>query len=254
MAPPFRDVAEFEKLLRANIVKAAQDLYNSGVGFADFKNSRCNEKLWILTEQGGFQLRDSVTPAEGIRDIFRNGDQYAFECATATVIVLYKGVLDSIEESAFNGLFADMLLYDWHYDSDLHLMQEQGSDQALRGDVLYFANPDFDPSTPQWQGENVIKMGPDSYYGHGIGITSAEDIIRSLNHTRKPGSTRPAYLTNAFYHPDFEYLSQFAKGPLSPGSSRTNMQANAAVSAMRYGTDQKFGIQARIGQRRYMVT
>lgn len=39
-----------------------------------------------MTDEGGFLLRSGVTPASAIRDIFRNGRQYGFECATAIVI------------------------------------------------------------------------------------------------------------------------------------------------------------------------
>ncbi len=139
-----------------------------------------------------------------------NGYKYAFECSTAIVIVLYKAVLDSIEEHEFNRLFADLLLYDWHYDDDLRLIQEQGSAGAYSGDILYFKNPDVNPETPEWQGENVVKMGKDLYYGHGIGIQSAQGMIAKLNRHRKPGSHTPAYLTDLVIYPDFLYLSQFA--------------------------------------------
>lgn len=251
----YRDAADFEKIMRANIVKAAYALNDSGAGFADFKNSRCNERFWILTDQGGFQLRNSVTPADGIRDIFANGHQYAFECATATVIVLYKGVLDSIEEPVFNRLFADLLLYDWHYDPDLHLLQEQGSSQALPGDVLYFANPDHDPQRPEWQGENVVKVGPDLYYGHGIGIESAEAIIDALNQTRGPNATRSAYLTNAYYHPDFSYFYPFAAGNSSLGNPQLRERnTESTISASHTSrTRQQSAIHVRIGQRKYII-
>ncbi|TKH41845.1 protein-glutamine gamma-glutamyltransferase [Paenibacillus terrae] len=201
---------QFETTLRSRIVEAAEALNQSGVSFATFDTARCNEQFWNLTEKGGFQLKAGITPAQGIRDIFENGHKYAFECATAMVIVLYKGVLDSILESEFNRIFADMLLYDWHYDSDLKLIQEQGSHKAVPGDILYFNNPDVSPETPEWKGENVVKLREDSFYGHGIGIRTAEGIIDSLNRHRRPGATTSAYLTNEVIYPDFAYLSQFA--------------------------------------------
>jgi protein-glutamine gamma-glutamyltransferase len=201
---------QFEMILRARIVEAAEALNQNGVSFSTFATARCNEQFWDLTEKGGFRIKAGVTPAQGIRDIFVNGHKYAFECATAMVIVLYKGVLDSILESEFNRIFADMLLYDWHYDSDLKLIQEQGSHKAVSGDILYFNNPDVSPKTPEWKGENVVKLREDSFYGHGIGILTAQGIIDSLNRHRRPGATTSAYLTNEVIYPDFAYLSQFA--------------------------------------------
>ncbi|GGG19440.1 protein-glutamine gamma-glutamyltransferase [Paenibacillus abyssi] len=203
---------QFEMTLRIKIVEAADALDQSGVSFATFEKSKCNDQYWKLTDEGGFQLKMAVTPAEGIRDIFRNGRQYSFECATAIVIVLYKAVLDVIQDHEFNRLFANLLLYDWHYDSDLRLIQEQGSQYSYPGDILYFKNPDVAPETPQWQGENAVKLDDDLYYGHGIGILPAQGIINRLNQLRRPGSVTSAYMTEQVVFPDFLYLSQFAPG------------------------------------------
>ncbi|MGG4219797.1 protein-glutamine gamma-glutamyltransferase [Paenibacillus jamilae] len=201
---------QFEMILRSRIVESAQALHQSGVSFATFDTTRCNPEFWKLTKKGGCRIKAGVTPAQGIRDIFANGHQYAFECATAMVIVLYKGVLDSILESEFNRIFADMLLYDWQYDSDLKLIQQQGIHKAVPGDILYFNNPDVSPDTLEWKGENVVKLKEDLYYGHGIGILPAQGIIDSLNRHRRPDATVSAYLTDEVVYPDFVYLSQFA--------------------------------------------
>ncbi|WP_440119070.1 protein-glutamine gamma-glutamyltransferase [Paenibacillus sp. QZ-Y1] len=214
------DHLHFEWTLRESLVDAAEGLDRSGVSFASFEKSRCNPAYWNLNAEGGFELRSNVTPANGIRDIWRNGHLYAFECATATVIVLYGGVLGSIREDAFNSLFHNLLLFDWHYDSDLRLTEKNGSDTALPGDVLYFKNPDVSPETPEWQGENTIMLGEDRYYGHGIGIASGREIIRTLNQNRIPGSTVSAYLMDTVIYPDFLYLSRFANSNnMNPSTS-----------------------------------
>ena len=44
----------------------------------------------------------------------------------------------------------------------------------IPGDVVYFNNPDFDPLTPQWRGENAVVLEDGTYFGHGIGIATAE--------------------------------------------------------------------------------
>ncbi|GIO29647.1 MULTISPECIES: protein-glutamine gamma-glutamyltransferase [Paenibacillus] len=232
----------FELRLRTAIVEAAKALKRSGVQFEDFEHSHCNERYWNLNRQGGFELRPDVTPAEGIRDIFVNGPRYGFECATAIVIVLYKGLLDCIHERDFNRMFADLLLYDWHYDSDLRLIEKQGVSQSFPGDVLYFKNPDVNPRQIEWQGENTVKLEEDLYYGHGIGIASSQAIIAKLNRHRKPGSTVSAYLTDQVISPDFLYLSQY-----EAGGSEVNPEA------LEQNWMQESGIVSRIGRRRYWI-
>jgi protein-glutamine gamma-glutamyltransferase len=214
-AYPSEGVFRFELTLRGHMVEAARALNDSGVSFATFRKSRCNKAFWHLTDYGGFRIRDDVTPAEAIRDIFRNGRLYAFECATAMVIVCYRAVLESIEPDAFNRLFANILLYDWQYDNDLGLTTVEQTVQ-LPGDIVYFKNPDYHPDTPEWQGESAVVMGGRLYYGHGIGITTANRIIEFLNRERKPGATRSAYLMENATRPDFAYLYRFRRGAV-PG-------------------------------------
>ena len=199
---------EFELALRLQIIKAAVSLYNSGVRFATFRTSKCNETYWKLTEKGAFILKPNVLPETGIEDIFRNGNKYAFECATAMVIVFYKAVLESIGRKSFNRLFSGLFLYDWQYDEDLGLDSHEGND-FLPGDCVYFDNPDYNPKTPQWQGENAIMLDADRYYGHGIGVTSSEIIIDFLNERRKKNPNRTAFLTSQIVRPNFRYLSRF---------------------------------------------
>lgn len=213
----------FEMAMRASTVAAAEALSQSGLQFATFSEAKCNELYWNLTESGGFRIRSDTTPAAGIRDIFTNGRKYATECATATLIVIYKAVLDSINEAVFNRLYSDLLLYDWHPDDHLPLIGRTGIHNSYPGDLLYFKNPDFNPETPEWRGENVIKIDDNLYYGHPFGIVTAERIISGLNRNRRPGSFRSAYLTDDIITPDYLYLSQFAP------DMRTNIFARIGV-------------------------
>ncbi|BDG37258.1 protein-glutamine gamma-glutamyltransferase [Saccharococcus caldoxylosilyticus] len=199
----------FEIVLRDRIIHSAVALAKSKVRFAIFRFSKCNEQFWIRNELGGFQLRKEVLPADAINDIFVNSHLYAFECATAIVIVFYKAVLDVIDQQTFNTLFSNLLLYDWHVDRDLGIKTKKGEDY-LPGDCLYFKNPEFDPQTPQWQGENTIYLGDDLHYGHGIGVTTTAGIIAALNRKRKKFATKSAYLVPQTTRVDFAYLSKFA--------------------------------------------
>jgi len=212
-AYPDTTALQFELTLRHYIVEAAKALQASGVSFASYERSRCNEQYWQRTAAGGFRIRPDVTPAEAIRDIFRNGRLYAFECATAVVIVYYRAVLAALTLADFNRLFAGILLYDWEYDRDLGLTSRTGT-VMLPGDVVYFKNPDVNPNTPEWQGENAVVLGGGRLYGHGIGITSGEQIIRVLNRMRKPGASQSAYLTDSVVRPNFAYLQRFSRGRL----------------------------------------
>lgn len=84
----------------------------------------------------------------------------------------------------------------------------QGTDY-LPGDCVYFENPDHDEETPEWQGENAILLGNNLFYGHGIGITTAQGIIDELNSNRKPNATISASLTTHIISLDSSFYSQF---------------------------------------------
>lgn len=234
------DVFAFELKLREKLVEAARALNESGAAFTTFRYTRCNPQYWNRTNEGGFRLKEGVAPSAAVRDIFLNGKQYAFECATAVVIVLYKGVLETIGEESFNRLFGNLYLWDWNYDSDLQLVDEGKNAKAFPGDVQYFQNPDVSPKTHWWQGENVINLDDDLYYGHGAGIRSAQGMIDKLNSHRIPDSKVSAYLTEHAAHPDFAYLMQ-AAGSGGP----------SAASAAREGL--KSRLRVRVGHRIYVI-
>jgi protein-glutamine gamma-glutamyltransferase len=233
------DELRFELTLRSKIVEAARALLASKAGFTTFKKSRCNWKYWIRTEQGGFQLRPNVLPSAAIRDIYVSGGLYAFECATAMVIVLYKAMLDTIGEMSFNALFDNLLLYDWNYDTDVHLITIDRSDESFSGDILYFQNPDVSLDTPEWQGENVVKLANNLYYGHGIGIKSELQMISVLNGHRKPNARQSAFLKDQATYPDFKFLAHlFASGtpdlPYRFQPQLLNYRTMATIGSLNY--------------------
>jgi protein-glutamine gamma-glutamyltransferase len=200
---------KFELKMRREIVSAAAALNKSDLEFEVFRKSRANPEFWIRRDDGGFQLRPGVKASDAIRDIYRNGSKYATECATAMQIVYYKALLEIFSEDAFNKMFRDITLMNWNDISgplrDIGVMHRKSD--GLPGDRRYFANPDVDPKTPEWQGENVIDMGDGTYYGHGIGRHKAGAIIEALNENRRDGATREAYLMDSAGLPDFKRLS-----------------------------------------------
>jgi protein-glutamine gamma-glutamyltransferase len=177
------------------VVKAARELHKAGISFRTFRSSICNEKYWNRTNEGGFLLREDAKPSEAIKDIYNNGHKYGTECATAIVIVFYRAAAYALSEEQFNNRFSSIYLMNWRrVDRDLKLRYYEQVPQYLPGDCRYFKNPEVNPLTPQWQGENVIDLGDGTYYGHGIGITNAEGIINALNSNRRSGATKSAYL------------------------------------------------------------
>nr|WP_318036157.1 protein-glutamine gamma-glutamyltransferase [Halobacillus amylolyticus] len=154
-------------------------------------------------------MRQDVKPSDAIQDIYKNSSQYAFECAGAMIIIYYHAVLNAIGEYSFNQLFPNIYIYSWHFDPDLGI-QTIRTDDFLPGDIVYFNNPDFDPQLSQWRGENAVVLGDGTYFGHGLGIRTAEEMIQALNQRRIPGSNQSAYLENGAKRPAFKHLARFS--------------------------------------------
>ena len=198
----------FEIKLRASIVNAAKELDKSKFSFRTFRKSKCNTEYWYRTNEGGFLLHRGVKPSLAIKDIYISGEKYGTECATAIVIIYYKALLDVFQEEIFNKIFPTIYLMNWqHLDKNIGIKDYTNDIEYLPGDCLYFKNPDVNPLTPEWQGENVIAIGDGTYFGHGIGIGTAEQIINALNKHRKKESKTPAYLLEKAMHPNFNYLA-----------------------------------------------
>jgi protein-glutamine gamma-glutamyltransferase len=197
-----------ELRLRNSIVRASRDLYRSGMSFRDFRDSKANPEFWNRTAEGGFELKGGVSPSDAIADIFRHGALYGTECSTAMIIVLYKALLDIMPRMQFNRLYSDIYLMNWQH-LDLAIVIYRSAADELPGDARYFSNPDVDPLKPQWQGENAYYLGNGMYYGHGIGISDAEEMIRALNASRREGATRSAYLNDMVKRQDYSQIAEY---------------------------------------------
>lgn len=82
-------------------------------------------------------------------------------------------------------------------------------------------------------------LSRDSYYGHGLGIKNATQMITSLNRERVPGSRTSAYLADEGLHPDFAYIASLGNSRLSPPiSAKVNVRT---------------AIFSRIGTKSYIV-
>ncbi|RYL90352.1 protein-glutamine gamma-glutamyltransferase [Sporolactobacillus sp. THM7-4] len=209
---PSHNELTFEIKLRNETIEAARALNQSGATFATFYYSSCNETFWSLTGDGGFELRTGRAPSEAIRDIFQNGRAYAFECATAMMIVLYKALIETLPESRFNEIYTHLYLWDWQHHPFFPLRNAPYVGSGIPGDIRYFKNPDVNPRTPQWQGENAISLSGGLYYGHGIGILPADQIIAELNKYRRSGAQISAFLMPGSTRPDYLALASFGAG------------------------------------------
>lgn len=210
------DELSFDLNLRVNIITSALELFQSGFQFRTFQQSFCNPQFWKRTSLGGFQLLPNTPPSIAIQDIFKNGKLYGTECATAMIIIFYKALLSLYEEETFNRLFANLLLYTWDYDQDLKLITKTGGD-LVPGDLVYFKNPQVNPATIEWQGENTIYLGNFFFYGHGVGVKTKEEIIYSLNERRVPYAFISAFLTDTITRIDSRIMSHYA----SPNTPQT---------------------------------
>lgn len=199
---------KFELNFRKSIVEASIKLNISKFRFRTFRKSICNPEYWERTKQGGFLLKKGVKPSSAIDDIYKNGSKYGTECATAIVIVYYKSCLMSFQEKIFNSTFKSIYLMDWeNTDDNLSLNVFNHIVDYLPGDCRYFKNPEVNPLVPEWQGENVILLKDNKYYGHGIGIKTENEIISILNKRRIIGATKSAYLLDSATRPDFKQLA-----------------------------------------------
>lgn len=207
------DALKFELQLRREIVRAADALQKSGLDFEVFRQSRCNQEYWKRGGDGGFELKKDVMPSEAIGDIFKHGSKYGTECATAMQIIYLKALMEVFPKEQFDMLFGELYLMNWHrihrYLRQTGVMQKVSD--YLPGDRRYFANPDVDPETPEWQGENVIDMGDGTFYGHGMGRHKSEAIIKALNKNRRKDAEKEAYLMNTVGRPNFKNLFKLYK-------------------------------------------
>ncbi|MFZ5472183.1 MAG: hypothetical protein ACOZIN_22355 [Myxococcota bacterium] len=182
--------------MQLHVVSAARAFADAGVAFShSSKTDRVNQKLWWMGYGGKMGLRQGKRPSDAVNDVFTNGHKYAMECATATLLILYKGILDRIGPKDFDEAFAKTRLFRWEIeDDDFTKAKRTGKLPGFwPGDHTYFKNPDFDPAHSAFQGENVIYLGKNEYFGHGTGILTKKELVELLNSMRRPGSSRSAF-------------------------------------------------------------
>lgn len=203
---------KFELDLKNAIVKSALELNDSDVEFKTFYKSKCNEKFWIRNRDGGFSLKENVNSYDAINDIFDRGSKYGTECATAMIIVYYRALTKVMSRDVFSYIYTNIELMNWNsLDESLGVDYYDSVSDFMPGDCIYFKNPDVNPKTPEWQGENTINLGDGTFFGHGLGIMTGEKIIEKLNKYRKKHSKVSAYMLESVTCQGGKYLYKLNK-------------------------------------------
>ena len=201
-----------EIAFRARVVGAAKELAASGASFSgSAQTDKVNKQLWTMGFGGRMQVRKFLPdgelgkPSAALRDIFANGRQYGFECATAMMIIYHKAMLDHVGDAAFDDMFTEpknLAFFRWSIEDDdfLDVKKLVHKPMPLQpGSHYYFSNPDASPENSAFRGENVLYLGDGLYYAHGIVgssgtyLVTEKDIMDTLSSLRRAGAaTKPS--------------------------------------------------------------
>ena len=220
-------------VFRKRVVDAAHALAEGGASFSgSHKTDKVNKKLWTMGYGGRIQVRKFLPegeigkPSVALNDIFENGDQYGFECATAMMVIYHKAILDHLGADKFDALFSDpkmLAFFRWDIeDADYTAVKKLAQDPKLAtktvvpGSHYYFFNPDASDENSAFRGENVIYLGNDQYYAHGIVgaegtyIVTEDEIMKTLSALRKPGASQAPHRAGMEMHLDGLAVSKLA--------------------------------------------
>jgi hypothetical protein len=199
-------------VFRQRVVKAAHALAAGGAQFsASHKADKVNKKLWTMGYGGKIQVRKFLPndqigkPSIALRDMFENGKDYGFECATAMMVIYHKAILDHLGDEKFDELFSEprmLSFFRWSVEDDDYTSVKKlvEDDKIIKqppkpGAHYYFSNPGASEENSAFGGENVLYLGDGLYYAHGIVgdsgsyIVTEDEIMATLSALRKPGST-----------------------------------------------------------------
>jgi protein-glutamine gamma-glutamyltransferase len=208
-----------EIAFRARVVTAAKDLAASGASFSGSADGdRVNQKLWTMGFGGRMQVRKFLEggelgkPSAALRDIFDNGHQYGFECATAMMVIYHKAILDHVGDDAFDAMFTEprnLAFFRWSIEDDDFLDVKKlvhKPTPLMPGSHYYYTNPDASPENSAFSGENVLYLGDGQFYAHGIVgssgtyLVTEADIMDTLSALRRSGSTtKPSRVAMAMW-------------------------------------------------------
>jgi len=199
-------------------VKIGAAMVDAAYAMAEAKHEfggilKANPKFWNNPggEMATMTLKRGQSASAAIKDVFENPQQYQFECATALVLLRYKAIMELVGEKDFDRICKDLKVGPWDQeghaeaawkvegkagDGSKIAMSAEDAKKVKPGDYTYFKNWSVSLSgyNGGWQGENVISLGGDKYYGHPFGITTGKEIVAYLNQHRQPNAKKEASL------------------------------------------------------------
>jgi hypothetical protein len=131
-----------------------------------------------------FQGSKTVGDANAVKILNANKMKNGVECFTGTVLVLGKGLITTITRKVFDAI--PYTLYDIANTRTIRagklLFSEiKTAAGAEKGDWGYVKNyDDYDATKGPWAGENVITVGNNIFWGHGVGKTTIEELKTHL--------------------------------------------------------------------------
>jgi protein-glutamine gamma-glutamyltransferase len=172
--------------------------------FALSANTNLDPK-YFRRDSRSFVLQRGVRASQALDALYKDLENYGFECATAISIVHYAAIRDVLRQltgsdAEFDRRFKDLRIgqLTMGTENDVREARSYVRGQIQVGDHGYFSTPDVDPTARLngWNGENVIYLGDGRYFGHPFGISDAKTIISHLNRQRRQGlrNPRPATL------------------------------------------------------------
>lgn len=200
------------------------DLINYGgqPGMGPGPEGELDATFWEHLGDYHFRSRDGARASEAVRAMFPTVPGQArtrLECHTMMMAILYRAILETIGDEAFDAAFADGLVIksgdiEASGLSDLLVhLPEAKTDDLIAGDWVYFQNHAdylFKHPAGAWQGENAIYIGrrphDDAPLFSGFGAADltegqmVDELVEAFNKDRTSADRRLALLPPAAQH------------------------------------------------------
>jgi hypothetical protein len=128
----------------------------------------------------GSGIPRQATQSETVNQFFGNTPVGMIDCLDAVNLVLAEGLIRTLASGEFDRLGYNFNQLPTKYLATLRPRGSNNPQEMLAGDVGYFKNWPV-PEGYSEQGQNVVKLGPDSYWG--FGFPSRPRLSLTLNYS-----------------------------------------------------------------------